>query len=820
MGTATAPAGLASAEAARRLAEEGPNQIPRAASRGPLRIFAAQLRSPLVGILIAAAAVSYLLQERIEATVILFIVALNATLGFIQEYHADRSLTALRRYVTRAARVRRDGVLRAVPADEIVRGDLIELEVGDVVPADLELTVADELTADESALTGESTPVAKPPRAVGRMGSIVLTGYGAGLVVATGDRTLFGRTAALLTGRPPETDFERNIRQFSGFLLQLTLGLTLFVFLVNALLGKGWFEALLFALALAVGITPEVLPTIVTVTLARGAIRMARKQVVVKRLISIEDLGNVDVLCCDKTGTLTEGKPALHAAVDTTGAADPAVLLYGALAGSVGAGAAEEPAGNPIDQALWASPAIVQQRAELARWRVLDRNAFDFGRRRSSALVSGGSGPMLLVKGAPESVLQQCTAVGRDRSPLTPAARQPLLEMARAHEAEGFRVLAVAERELDRNVTTERDEQELTLRGFLLFADPPKREARDALAQLAALGVAVKIVTGDSPVITRRICREVGLTTAEQVVTGDELDGLAVEQLQALALDHGAFARVTPEQKVRLVSAMRAAGHVVGFLGDGVNDAPALRAADVGVAVDSGTDVAKEAADVVVLQKSLLILSGGIMEGRTIFANVTKYLLNTMSANLGNMLTVAASSAFLRFLPLLPSQILLTNFLSDVPLLTIAADRVDAELLQRPRRWHFGVIARFMMIFGLLSALFDLLLIGALLTAWGTNIALFRSAWFVESACSEMIVTFAIRTHLPWYRSRPAGWLLTASIAAGAVAFLLPYTTIGGTYFDFVALPPGVAALVVTILVGYFFSAEAAKRLFFRRFEI
>jgi Mg2+-importing ATPase len=381
-------------------------------------------------------------------------------------------------------------------------------------------------------------------------------------------------------------------------------------------------------------------------------------------------------------------------------------------------------------------------------------------------------------------------------------------------------VLAVAVRELDRNVTTESDEHDLTLRGFLLFADPPKPEVREALAQLAALGVAVKIVTGDSPVITSRICREVGLTRAEQVITGEDLDGLAAEKLAPVALEYGAFARVTPEQKVRLVSAMRAAGHVVGFLGDGVNDAPALRAADVGVAVDSGTDVAKEAADVVILQKSLMILSGGIIEGRTIFANVTKYLLNTMSANLGNMLTLATSSAFLRFLPLLPSQILLTNFLSDVPLLTIAADRVDSELLQRPRRWRFGVIGRFMLIFGLLSAVFDLLLIGALLTAWGANIALFRSAWFVESACSEMIVTFAIRTHLPWYRSRPAGWLLTASIAAAALAFLLPYTRIGATYFGFVPLPPGVIALVITILGGYFLGAEAAKRFFFRRFEI
>ena len=704
MAVASAPAGLTSAEAARRLAAEGLNELPSGGSRSPLHIFATQLSSPLVGILIAAAAISYLLHERIEATVILLIVALNAALGFVQEYHADRSLAALRRYVTRTARVWRDGALREIPAAELVRGDVIELEVGDVVPADLEVTGADELAADESALTGESAAVAKAEGAVGRMGTVVVSGYGAGLVVATGSRTLFGRTAALLTREPAETDFQHDIRQFSGFLLQVTLGLTLFVFLVNALLGKGWFETLLFALALGVGITPELLPTIVTVTLARGAIRMARKQVVVKRLISIEDLGNVDVLCCDKTGTLTEGHPSLHGVLGADGSPDPAVLLYGAI---------------------WASQALGEQRAELARWRVLDRNAFDFRRRRGSALVTNGHDTVLVVKGAPESVLDECVAVARaGKSDLTPATRQALLAAAAAHEAEGFRVLAVAERRLERTVTPEADERELTLQGFLLFADSPKPEVRDALAQLAALGVAVKIISGDSPVITRRICRDVGLTAVERVVTGDELAALAEDDLRRAALDHSAFARVTPEQKVRLVSAMRAAGHVVGFLGDGVNDAPALRAADVGIAVDSGTDVAKEAADVIVLQKSLVILASGIVERRTIFANVTKYLMNTMSANLGNMVTVAVASAFLRFLPLLPSQILLNNLLSEMPLMTIAADRVDAKLLQRPRRWHLGVIARFMMIFGLLSAVFDLLLIGALLTAWGGHRAL------------------------------------------------------------------------------------------------
>lgn len=818
---ASAPRGLTAAEAARRLAADGPNEIPRSDSRSPVQIFATQLSSPLVGILIAAAAISYLLDERMEAGVILLIVAANAALGFVQEYHADRSLAAMRRYITRSARVWRDSVLREVPAAEVVRGDLVELEVGDLVPADLEVTAADDLAADEATLTGEAEAIAKTPGSVARMSSIIVSGYGTGLVVATGTGTLFGRTAAMVAPQAAETDFQRNIRRFSVLLLRITVGLTLFVFLVNAVLGKGWFDSLLFSLALAVGITPELLPTIVTVTLARGAIRMARKQVVVKRLISIEDLGNVDVLCCDKTGTLTEGRPTLHSATDAAGSPDAAVLLYGALAGSLGTDTPVEPAANPLDRAIWSSRALDEQRAELARWRVLDRNAFDFRRRRGSALITKGCDTVLVVKGAPESVIGECVAVAQPGTADAPApVPRTVLSAVAAHEADGLRVLAVAGRRLERTATTEADERALTLWGFLLFADPAKGDAHAAVKQLQDLGVAVKVISGDSPVVTRRICRQVGLTAVERVVTGDELTGLTPEEVRHAALTGSGFARVTPEQKVDLVSALRAAGHVVGFLGDGVNDAPALRAADVGVAVDSGTDVAKEAADVVVFQKSLLILAGGIVEGRTIFVNVTKYILNTMSANIGNMVTLALSSAFLRFLPLLPSQILLNNLLSDVPLIAIAADRVDGDLLQRPRRWNLGVLARFMTIFGLLSAVFDLLLIGALLTAWGGNIGLFRTAWFVESACSEMIVTFAIRTHLPWYRSAPGRWLLATSLGAGVLAFLLPYMSLGQVYFGFTPLPAGAVAMVGTILVAYFLSAEGVKRPFFRRFAM
>ena len=786
------------------------------------RILGAQFATPLVLLLVAAAVIARAVGEPVDATVILLVVVLNAILGFVQEYRADRAVRALRRYVTRTARVRRDGVVQEIPAAGVVPGDLVEVEVGDLVPADLELAAADEVSADESSLTGESVPVPKQPGDTLRAGTAVVSGCGSGVVSATGRATLFGRTATLLARKPEETEFQRGLRRFSGLLVQVVLLLTAFVFLANAALGKGWLESFLFAVALAVGITPEVLPAIVTITLARGAHRMARDQVVVKRLMSVEDLGNVDVLCCDKTGTLTVGEFRLERAVGMGGEPDSEVLVAGALAAAASTGVPAGPAPTPTDRAIWLSPALAAERARLDRCRVLDRNAFDFRRRRSSALVSDGAAVRMVVKGAPESVLDVCTtaALGGSARALDPAARAEAERWVAAREEDGYRVLAVAERPMTGHGTaTAADETGLTLRGYLLYQDPPKDDARGALERLAGLGVVVKLITGDSPVVARRICRDVGLPDGP-LLAGDRLRELRDNELPEAVERHAVFARVAPDQKHRLVAALRAAGHVVGFLGDGVNDAPALRAADVGVSVDSGTDVAKEAADVILLRKSLPVLAGGIVEGRKTFANIMKYVLNTISANFGNMATVAASSLLLPFLPLLPGQILLNNFLSDVPLLTVATDRVDPDLLERPRRWHVGAIARFMVVFGLLSAVFDLILIVALLEGWRADTALFRTAWFVESACSEIVVTFAVRTHLPVHRSRPSAWLLGTSVAAGLVSFAAPYTTLGQRYFGFVPLPTDIGWFVALVLLGYFVAAELAKRPFLRRYEV
>jgi Mg2+-importing ATPase len=708
-----------------------------------------------------------------------------------------------------------------IPARELVRGDLIELEVGGLVPADLRLLDTEDLSVDESSLTGESVPVVKDPGGPAYMGTPVVSGDATGIVVATGRHTTLGRTAAILTREPVETEFHRSIRRFSDFLVRVILVLAAFVFLANAVLGRGWFDSLLFAVALAVGITPEVLPVIITITLASGALRMAREKVVAKRLSSVEDLGNVDVLCCDKTGTLSRGEFALRDHVGADGTRNPSVLLYGALAGTAGTGD-PMPASNPTDQAIWSSQTLEEHRAELSEHRVLGRKAFGFNRRRASVLIEHQQVRALVVKGAVESVLPACARVQRGETtlPLTQPDRQELLTRAASYEADGLRTLAVALKETTAALISQVEESELVLLGFLLFLDSPKPEAREALEQLARLGVVVKVMSGDSPAVTQRICREVGLPIAEErVVTGADLATLSTADIHEHAGRYNAFARVTPEQKYQLVSAIRAQGHVVGFLGDGVNDVAALRAADVGISVDSGTEVAKEAADIILLQKSLKVLADGIVAGRRTFANITKYILNTISANFGNMSTVALSSALLRFIPLLPSQILLTNLLSDGPLVTIATDNVDSDLLQRPRRWNIPAIARFMVGFGLLSAIFDVILIVALLEVYRAGMPLFRTAWFLESACSEMLVTFAIRTRVQFHRSRPSRWLLWSSAAGAGVAFGLPFTRLGQHYFQFVPLPLAVVVLILGVLGMYFLSAEVAKRHFFRHFD-
>jgi Mg2+-importing ATPase len=832
----TSEDGLTSEEANKRLEEHGHNDLFTREHRHGLDIFLSQFKNPLVLVLIGAAIISFFLKEGIDAAVIIAIVMLNSVLGFFQEYRAERALRELRKYVTHKAKVMRGGEMVEIDSREIVPGDIVQLNIGDIIPADIRLIHVEEMSTDESSLTGESVPVIKTFTTVstGRSlpqylhniaftGTSVATGSGHGVVIATGKETFFGRTAAYLKEEHHEGDFQKSIRQFGNFLLKIILGMTVFIFIANTILGKDVFDSFLFALALAVGITPEILPIIMTITLSNGAMKMARERVIVKRLTSVEDLGNIDTLCCDKTGTLTEGTVTLRDYVDLDEKKDLKMVLYGLLCTPAKGGKAKKSLENPIDKAIWQSGKVEVLGKELKRYSVIDENEFDFQRRRMSVVVRTGRGNIMIAKGASESILEACDSAFIKGKKIA-LSRQLLVKLRKnidSYENDGYRVIALAEKPTRKSETVRADEQGMTLIGFLLFLDPPKKTAKEALQLLQRLGVDIKVISGDSPIITRKICGEVGLRIHDsRVVTGDELDKLDDKQFEHYAHLYTVFARVTPEQKYRIVKSLNHEGHIVGFLGDGINDSPALRAADVGISVDSAAGIAKESADVILLKKSLSVLAHGIMEGRRTFGNITKYILNTISANYGNMFTVAISSLFMKFIPLLPSQILLNNFFSDVPNLTISTDNVDAELLKKPKRWNIKLISRFMVFFGLISTFFDLALILPLLFILHVSPEMFRTAWFVESMFSEVIIVFAIRTHLPFFRSRPSNWLILSSLATMVVVMGITYTVFGFKLFEFMSLPANVLVLIGVVLAAYFTTAEIAKRYFFKRFEM
>lgn len=847
--------GLSEQEAKKRLAEEGYNEVSGKISREWFEIFFSQYTSPLVLLLIGAAIVSYLLggdEGVIDAVVILSIVFINSLIGFFQEYKAEKTLAELKKYVTLRCKVLRDGIEEEIDSRELVVGDIVYLNIGDIVPADIRLLAVDELMTNESVLTGESMPVVKDTlptdekyttpqniHNVAFMGTSIAGGTGHGVVIATGRNTFFGKTAAYLKQTVHEGDFQRNIRKFSDFLLKVILIMTIFVFVANALIHKRFFDSFIFAIALAVGITPEILPIIVTISLSHGALKMAKEKVIIKKLVSVEDLGNIDVLCCDKTGTLTEGELSLVGCFNLEGREDEKILIRGLLCNTARVKGSKKSIGNPIDRAIWKNSKSLGLRTQIEKYQLVDVNEFDFERRRMSVVVDLPEGRTLIAKGAPESMLNASSFALMDgqKIPINEQTRSRIKEIIELYEHEGYRVIAVSEKKTEAEKTTKEDEKDLTLLGFLLFIDPPKKTAKSSLKLLKKLGISIKIISGDSSLVTRKICYDVGLCSdlptkdnilketgfvveKNRVVTGEELEDLSEEEFREYVKKYNVFARVTPEQKYKIVSTLMGEGHIVGFLGDGINDVPALKAADVSISVDSAAGIAKEEADIILLKKSLHVLAHGIIEGRKTFGNITKYIVNTISANHGNMVTVALSSLFLPFIPLLPSQILLNNFISDIPLLTISTDNVDEELLKKPRRWNLKMISEFMLHFGALSSVFDLLFIIPLLFFFGAGVELFRTAWFLESVLSEIIVTFSIRTNKVFYKSRPSNWLLLTSIAAGAAALAVVFTNFGLEYFKFVPLPPSILFFMFTILLAYVIATEEAKKHFFRRFGL
>ena len=834
--------GLSKQEAGVRAQKYGLNEIKAKGRRTGLEILLSQFTNSLVIILIMASIIAYFLGEKIESLVITSIVILNAIVGFLQEYHAERALRALKKYLINRANVIREGKLVNIDVKEIVPGDIVYLNIGDMVPADIRLIKSEELNTDESSLTGESLPVLKSSAPLEQdfhlpqdlnniafMGTSVAGGSGYGMVIGTGKDTFLGKTASYLKSTSEEGDLQKNIRIFSNFLLKIILAMTIFIFIVNTLLAKGVFNSLLFALALAVGLTPEALPIIITISLSRGAFKMAEQKVVIKKLASVEDFGNIDILCCDKTGTLTEGIISLSDYPSIDGNREERLILYGLLCNSGQKGQDSKIFANPMDRAIWQSKSAENLKSEIEHFETIASNGFDFKRRRMSVMVRGSGKTMVIAKGAVESILLVSSSAFIEGKvvPLSDEISEIIVKKISDYEQNGYRILAIATKEMtslsDGMADTGKEylEKDLNIEGFLLFLDKAKKTVKESLKILQKLKVETKIISGDSPHITRKVCNDVGLAIKEdRVITGDDLINLNEDEFKEYCLRYNVFTRVIPEQKFEIISSLKKEGYIVGFLGDGINDAPALKAADVGISVNTASDIAKEAADIVLLQKSLRVLSSGIKEGRKTFANITKYILNTISANFGNMFTVAFSSLFLKFIPLLPSQILLNNFVSDAPLMTISTDNVDEEFLRRPRRWNIKLISRFMVYFGIISTFFDLALVLPLILILKVEPQVFRTAWFFESVLSELLITFSIRTRLSFFKSKPSKLLLFTSLIAIAVVIFLINTSFGNEFFEFVRLPVNVILLITGVLIAYFIAVEIAKRNFFQKFEL
>jgi P-type Mg2+ transporter len=812
--------GLTSDQAARRLASVGRNVL--ASHRvTALGVLGRQLRNPLLILLLAAAGVSAATGDPTDGAIIAAIVALSVGLGFVSEYRSELAVAALHANIRHQALVWRDDRQQRLDVRDLVPGDVVALGVGDVVPADLRLLEANQLECDEAILTGEPVPAVKttasaPPSdstldlpSCAFMGTVVHQGAGRGVVVATGSQTAFGRIAVGLSERQAETAFQAGLRGFSKLLVGVAAVLTTSIFVINVALHRPLLEALLFSLAIAIGITPQLLPAIVSVSLSSGSRQLARRRVLVKRLVTIEDLGNIELLFTDKTGTLTEGAISFDQALDPAGRPASWPLLLGLVCNQATLTEHGPVGGNALDVALWSAPAAQPLAADPTggprAYQRLGIAPFDHDRQLASVAVRTSTGATLLVtKGAPEAVLDRCLELPAD-------ARATLERLFN----DGARVIAVATRDAPELTTpAPADEHGLHLAGFLTFIDRPKADTGASIARLGGLGVTVKLITGDNPVVAAKVCRDLGLDV-EGVHTGAEVERLDDDALAAAIGHTTVFARISPDQKSRIIKVARRTGADVAFLGDGVNDAVALHAADVGISVEGATDVAKDAADIVLLDKDLGVLADGVTEGRRIFANTLKYVLMATSSNFGNMFSAAGASLFLPFLPMLPSQILLNNLLYDTGQLVIPTDRVDPETLARPAAWDIGFVRRFMLVFGPVSSIFDFLTFLVMLQVLHAGQAEFRSGWFVESLATQTLVVFVIRTRrIPFFHSRPSLPMLVTPPTCALIGAVLPFTGLAG-FLGFASLPVSFFLILLGMIAAYLLLIEVAKRRFY-----
>jgi Mg2+-importing ATPase len=822
--------GLDLHEARCRLSAFGLNEIQRDGNTSAWLIFFRQFTSPLVMILIGASLISFALGEHTQTIIILAMMFLGGILAFVQEYRSERSLRLLRKKLMRFANVIRGGKAERLDVRLLVPGDVVELELGNVVPADLRLLEVEDLEIDESSITGESDPVAKIALALpGKsnlpqeqtnmafLGTNVVQGSGLGIVVRTGAKTEFGRTAALLAVKPEETEFQKGIREFGGFLVKITLGLVVVVFVFLALLRGEYAESLLFALALAVGVSPELLPLIVTMNLSRGAIAMGKKNVLVKRLISIEDLGNADVFCTDKTGTLTVGRLRLRSSLDVSAQENdlPLKLAMRCLGTK-----ADGSATNPVDKALLESAGTKQASDFLPDCRQVGVISFDFKRRRMSCILENHRSKRLLVtKGAVAEVLAACASyldpVSEKSLPLDDFARSVISGRLEAFHKSGQRIIAVARKDLEaKDSYSPQDESGLELVGFVTVSDAPKTTAKAALRALSDLGTRIVILTGDSQEVALYIASQIGFEV-NGLLTGDDLQLLDDAQLEAAVEKTNVFARITPEHKLRVIRALKQRGHTVGFMGDGVNDAPALRAADVGISFDDASDVAKEAAGIILLKKNLSVLADGIREGRKTFVNTRTYIYATISSNFGNMLSVAGAALFLPFIPLLPAQILLLNLVSDLPMLAITTDSVADAELKKPKHWNIQRISNFMYFFGTISSLADYATFGILLLVVNADMHLFRSGWFIESMLTEVVIIFIVRSRVLSRKNLPSKALI-ASSAAIVFGTVWLVESGAGAAFGLVPLGLWLQLTMVAIVFGYAVLSLSGKAAYYR----
>jgi Mg2+-importing ATPase len=830
--------GLAAETARQKLAAVGHNLLVTKAKISPLKIFLGQFKSPIILILLFATAVSMFVQEWVDAVIITAIVLGSALLSFYQEYNASNAVEKLKAQVSLKTLVLRDGQKTEIPAEQVVPGDVVLLSAGSLIPADGILLEARDFFVNQAVLTGETFPVEKKVGTVAEnaglaertncvfMGTNVRSGNGKVLIIETGKRTAFGQIADSLNLRPPETEFERGVRHFGLLLAEMMLVMVVLVFAFNVYFKKPILDSLLFSIALAVGLTPQLLPAIIGVNLSKGSQAMAKAGVIVRKLNAIENFGSMDVLCTDKTGTITLGVVTLDGSLDPLGEKSEHVFRLAYLNAALQTGLA-----NPLDEAITA-----QGDPNTASVTKLSEIPYDFIRKRLTVVVVENGQKLMITKGALDNILAVCNQIelGDGNQPLAGNPLKQIRERFAGWSDQGFRVLGVATRQLSQiddctrtDNCTQADEQDMVFAGFLLFFDPPKPGVKETITQLAELGVDLKIITGDNKLVAIHTATAIGMHLTG-VLTGSELNNLHDEALWHTVENTNLFAEVDPNQKERIIDALQKRGHVVGYLGDGINDAPSLHDADVGISVDTAVDVAKEAADFVLLKQdpatgsghSLDVLRKGILLGRTTFANTMKYVFVTTSANFGNMFSMAGASLFIPFLPLLPFQVLLTNFLTDFPAITIANDSIDQEMIKKPHRWNIAFIRKFMITFGLVSSAFDYLTFGLLLWVLKVSQNTFRTGWFFESVMTELLIMLVIRTQRPFFQSKPGKGLFYSTLAVALITLALPFIPGLNAMLGFTPLPWSLLLALIGITVVYILMNEAAKRWFYRRVEL